>query len=64
MPHHRPGRFTSSFNSMYLDQENLPAHHKVYWDLVHAFLKAAPSALGLIDEISEHLLGRPVITKP
>ena len=41
---------------MYLDQENLAAHHKIYWDLVRAFIKAAPSALRLIDEISEHIL--------
>jgi flagellar protein FlbT len=42
---------------MYLDQENLPAHHKLYWDLVRSFIKAAPSSLRLIDEISEHILG-------
>jgi flagellar biosynthesis repressor protein FlbT len=42
---------------MYLDQENLAAHHKLYWDLVRSFLKAAPSSLRLIDEISRHILG-------
>jgi flagellar biosynthesis repressor protein FlbT len=42
---------------MYLDQENLPTHHKLYWDQVRAFIKAAPSALRLIDEISEYILG-------
>lgn len=42
---------------MYLDQENLTGHHKIYWDLIHAFLKAIPSSLGLIDEISEQILG-------
>lgn len=41
---------------MYMDQENLPAHHKVYWTLVNDFIKAAPSALGLIDKINAHIL--------
>jgi flagellar biosynthesis repressor protein FlbT len=42
---------------MYLDQDDLAAHHKLYWDLVRSFIKAAPSSLRLIDEISEHILG-------
>jgi flagellar protein FlbT len=42
---------------MYLDQENLAAHHTLYWELVRSFIKAAPSSLRLIDEISEHILG-------
>lgn len=41
---------------MYLDQDKLTTHHKLYWELVRAFVKAAPSTLRLIDEISEHLL--------
>jgi flagellar protein FlbT len=41
---------------MYMEQENLPAHHKVYWTLVNDFLTAAPSALGLIDKINEQIL--------
>jgi flagellar protein FlbT len=41
---------------MYMDQENLPAHHKVYWTLVNDFLNAAPSALGLIDKINAQIL--------
>jgi len=41
---------------MYLDQENLKAHHETYWNLVRPFIKAAPSAIKLIDEISGHIL--------
>ena len=42
---------------MYIDQENLVQHHSTYWDIVQKILKAAPSALGLIDQISEKLIG-------
>jgi flagellar biosynthesis repressor protein FlbT len=41
---------------MYMDQENLAEHHKVYWTLVNAFIKAAPSALDLIDKINIQIL--------
>lgn len=41
---------------MYLDQENLPGQHKLYWQLVADFLGAAPSARGLIEEISGQIL--------
>ncbi len=41
---------------MYLDRENLTAHHNTYWELVKALLEAAPSKLGLIDQISELIL--------
>lgn len=41
---------------MYIDRKNLQSHHKVYWKLVHDFLDAAPSAAGLIDQISDHIL--------
>ncbi len=41
---------------MYMDQANLVEHHKLYWSLVNAFLKAAPSALGLIDKINVQIL--------
>lgn len=40
---------------MYLDPDNLDAHHRIYWDLVSPFVQAVPSALGLIDEISEQI---------
>ena len=41
---------------MYIDEENLTAHHKQYWKLVKEFIEAAPSALGLIDKISKDIL--------
>jgi flagellar protein FlbT len=41
---------------MYVDEKNLPEHHKVYWELVREVLRAAPSTLGLIDQINEHLV--------
>ncbi len=41
---------------MYIDEENLATYHNAYWKLVDEFLLAAPSALGLIDLISEHIL--------
>jgi flagellar protein FlbT len=38
---------------MYVDQTNLSAHQKLYWQLVEEFLEAAPSSLHLIDRINE-----------
>src|SRR3990172_3679079 len=43
---------------MYIDEHNLAAYHKVYWDLVKDLVRAAPSTVGLIDSISEHVLQR------
>ena len=42
---------------MYIDEENLDAHHKNYWKLVKHLIKAAPSSMVLIDQISEEILG-------
>jgi flagellar protein FlbT len=42
---------------MYIDQENLVHHYNTYWNLVQSILKAAPSLLRLIDQISEKLIG-------
>jgi flagellar protein FlbT len=42
---------------MYIDGNNLKNHHKKYWELVKDFIEAAPSALGIIDQISEDILG-------
>lgn len=42
---------------MYIDRENLVNYHSHYWNLVRDFLNAAPSATGIIRDISEHLLG-------
>jgi flagellar protein FlbT len=41
---------------MYIDEENLITHHNTYWDLVRGLVRAAPSVLGLIDQISEHIV--------
>lgn len=41
---------------MYIDEENLATYHNAYWQLVNEFLSAAPSALSIIDLISEHIL--------
>ncbi len=42
---------------MYIDEENLDAHQKNYWKLVKDLVKAAPSSMFLIDQISEDILG-------
>ena len=41
---------------MYIDEENLALYHKNYWKLVQEFIQAVPSALPLIDEISDRIL--------
>ena len=41
---------------MYVDPEHMKDHQKTYWELVREFVEAAPSSLGLIDQISEHIL--------
>lgn len=41
---------------MYVDQDNLARYHKLYWDLVRKFIKAAPSTLGLIEALSKEIL--------
>jgi len=43
---------------MYIDENNLAAYHKAYWDLVRDLVGAAPSTVVLIDSISEHILQR------
>jgi flagellar protein FlbT len=43
---------------MYIDEGNLAAYHKVYWDLVRDFIHAAPSTVAMIDSINEHILHR------
>jgi flagellar protein FlbT len=42
---------------MYIDGNQLPKYHKTYWELVRALLEATPSAVGLLDQISEHIVG-------
>ena len=41
---------------MYIDEENLIEYHNTYWKLVQDIVRAAPSMLALIDQISEHIL--------
>ena len=43
---------------MYIDEENLAAYHKVYWDFVRDVVQAAPSMVAWIDSINEHILHR------
>jgi flagellar biosynthesis repressor protein FlbT len=42
---------------MYVDDKNLSAHHNTYWQLVRDLLEAAPSTLGIVDQISWYILG-------
>ena len=42
---------------MYIDEENLDLHQKKYWKLVKELVKAAPSTVGFIDQISEYIVG-------
>ena len=41
---------------MYVDEAHLGDHHKVYWELVRDFVNAAPSTLGLVDQLNECIL--------
>jgi flagellar biosynthesis repressor protein FlbT len=41
---------------MYVDEKNLAEHHTLYWKLVSDVVKAAPSTIPLIDQISEYIL--------
>jgi flagellar biosynthesis repressor protein FlbT len=41
---------------MYVDEKNLVCYHTAYWKLVRELVDAAPSVLGMIDQISEHIL--------
>ena len=41
---------------MYIDEENLAVHQKNYWGLVNEIVKAAPSTVGLIDQINEEIV--------
>lgn len=43
---------------MYIDEGNVVEYHNTYWNLVRDVVAAAPSTLGLIDQISAHILNR------
>jgi flagellar protein FlbT len=50
-------RIYFSIQLMYIDENNLTAHHKSYWKLVREFINAAPRALEIIDRMSKEILG-------
>ena len=41
---------------MYIDEQNLITHHNAYWKLIQDLIEVAPRVLGLIDQISEHIV--------
>ena len=41
---------------IYIDAENSDIHQKNYWSLVNEIVKAAPSTVGLIDQINEEVV--------
>lgn len=41
---------------MYIDEQNCEIHQKNYWRVVKEIVKAAPSTVGLIDQISEDIV--------
>jgi flagellar protein FlbT len=51
-------RIYLSIQLMYIDEPNLSTYNKLYWKLVGDVVRAAPSTVGLIDAISEHILHR------
>ena len=51
-------RIYLSVQLMYIDEANLPAYHKAFWDLAGDLVKAVPRTVGLIDSISEMILQR------
>ena len=42
---------------MYVDSENMRTYHDRYWELVRDLVDAAPGLLGIIDQISELIVG-------
>jgi len=40
---------------MYVDKENLATHYANYWNLAQDIVKAAPSTVGFVDQVSEHI---------
>ncbi|MDD2316494.1 MAG: flagellar biosynthesis repressor FlbT [Desulfobacterales bacterium] len=41
---------------MYVDNKNLPEHHKTFWELVKDVVEAAPSTKPILHDISENIL--------
>jgi len=42
---------------MYVDNENLKTYHDRYWELIRDLVDAAPGLLGIVDQISELIVG-------
>jgi flagellar biosynthesis repressor protein FlbT len=40
---------------MYIDSENQATHYANYWNLTQDLVKAAPSMVGFVDQVSEHI---------
>jgi len=40
---------------MYIDRENQATYYANYWNLAQDLVKAAPSMVGFVDQISEHI---------
>ncbi|MDY6789669.1 MAG: flagellar biosynthesis repressor FlbT [Thermodesulfobacteriota bacterium] len=40
---------------MYVDKENQATHYANFWNLAQDTVKAAPSMVGFVDQISEHI---------
>ncbi len=41
---------------MYIDSANIITYHNTYWKLVRDLVEAVPRTVGLIDQISQHIL--------
>jgi flagellar protein FlbT len=41
---------------MYVEGKDLAEFQKTYWDLVRDVVRAAPSLIGFIDAINEHII--------
>ena len=41
---------------MYVDEKNIEEHRRTYWKLVKDIVEAAPSTLGVIDRVNDHIL--------
>lgn len=49
-------RIYFSIQLMYMDEKTLGKNYQVYWELVRDLLDMAPSAIKLIEEISQQIL--------
>ena len=56
MPIHPAAGLYFVIQLMYIDRENLTSYQDRYWKLVRELIDAAPSLLGIIDEISEQIV--------